>query len=289
MKKLHNQTNKEEKVKELYSKLTEGVLNVIQSGRLAEMMKFWSRFHKYSFNNVLMIFFQHPEANLCAGYKTWEKCGRYVKKGEKGIAILAPNIYHQEVIDEDSGEKSLITRLDGFRIVHVFDVSQTEGKPLPVEENRLGDTLAGQELYDRLVEVAADIKVILTEDNTGSTKGYYNHGKNMIVLSNTLEGDEKAAVLLHELAHALAFRVGEQRQAKNKKDAEYIKGEIVAEGAAYMAANYFGLDTGECAFNYVAGWSGDLEKVLAWGESVQKVAMELISLVEKVQSGKEAA
>jgi len=280
---------KEEKVKELYSKLTEGVQNVIQSGKLAELMKFWSRFRKYSFNNTLMIFFQKPDATLCAGYKTWEKCGRKVKKGEKGIAIFAPRTYRQEVEDEETGENYLVTRLAGFRVVHVFDITQTDGKPLPGEETRLGDTLAGQELYKRLVKVAADVKVNLVEGDTGRSKGHYSHGKNMIVISSYLEGDEKAAVLLHELAHAMAFRLGEQRQAKSKKETEYIRGEVIAEGAAYMAASYFGLDTGDCAFDYVAGWSGDVEKVLAWGDAVQKVAGELISLVEKVQSGKEAA
>lgn len=281
------QNSKSEKVQALFERLKEGVQEVVASGKLEELFQFWSRFHKYSFGNAILIFAQKPDATLCAGYKIWEKCGRHVKKGEKGIAILAPRTYKKEVLDEETSETVTKTKLAGFRVVYVFDVSQTDGEPLPGEETRLGNTMAGRELYERLVKAAAEVKVSLTEDHTGSAKGYYNHAENKIVLSGNLEGDEKVAVLLHELAHALAFRLGEQRQAKNRKDTEYVKGEVIAEGAAYMAANYFGLDTGEVAFNYVASWAKDAEKVLAWGDSVRKVAGELIGLVEKVQ--KEAA
>jgi antirestriction protein ArdC len=289
MKNMQTQANKDEKVKALFDRLTTGVQDVISSGKLAEMMKFWSKFHKYSFGNMLLIFYQKPEATVCAGYKTWEKAGRHVKNGEKGIAILAPRTYRKEVEDEGNGETVTKTGIAGFRVVHVFDVSQTDGEPLPgMEDSPLGDTLAGQELCKKLVEAANDMEVLVLEDHTGAARGYYRHSESKIVLSEILQGDEKAAILLHELAHALAFKLGEQKQARNNKDEEYVKGEVIAEGAAYMAASYFGLDTGQVAFDYVAGWSDNIEKVLAWGGSVQKVAGELIGLVEKVKNGKEA-
>lgn len=94
--------------------------------------------------------------------------------------------------------------------------------------------------------------------------------------------------LLHELAHALAFRLGEQRPTK-RQDIEYVKGEIVAEGAAFIAAAHFGLDVESVSFDYVAGWAGDAEKVIAWGEAVQKVARELIARIEKACVQKKAA
>ncbi|MCL6557572.1 MAG: ssDNA-binding domain-containing protein [Firmicutes bacterium] len=284
------QNGKNEKVQALFERLKEGVQEVVASGRIAEMFAFWSRFHKYSFGNVLLIFAQKPDATHCAGYRTWQKCGRQVKKGEKGIAIFAPLAYRQEVTDEETGETVTRTRLGGFRVVHVFDVSQTEGEPLPgMSEAPAADTRAGRDLFDRLVEVAAGMGVIVMEDRTGAAKGYYDRSRNLIALSETLAGDEKAAVLLHELAHALAHRLGEQKAHKKRGDQEYARGEVIAEGAAYIAACHFGIDPGESSFEYVAGWAKDPEKVLAWGDAVRRVAGELISLVETVPGGKEAA
>ncbi|MCL6477079.1 MAG: ssDNA-binding domain-containing protein [Peptococcaceae bacterium] len=276
------QNSKNEKVQVLFERLKEGVQEVVASGRIAEMFAFWSRFHKYSFGNVLLIFAQKPEATLCAGYKAWQKMGRHVKKGEKGIAIFAPLTYKQEVIDEETGDTVTRTRLGGFRVVHVFDVSQTEGEPLPGQDNAaMADTQAGRDLFDRLVEAAGGMGIPVMEERiAGAAKGYYDRSRNLIALSETLAGDEKAAVLLHELAHALTHRLGEQKAHKRRGDEEYVKGEVIAEGAAYIAACHFGIDPGESSFEYVAAWAKDPEKVLAWGDSVRKVAGELIALAE---------
>jgi len=282
---------KDDKVKALFERLKTGVQEIITGGRLEEMARFMARFHKYSFGNVLLILIQKPDAALCAGYKTWEKMGRHVKKGEKGIAIFAPRTYRKEIVDEETGEVTdVITGLAGYKIVHVFDVSQTEGKPLPLpEEPELGDTAAGRDLYGRLLAVAGELSVaVKTEQIANGARGYFTPDKNEIVLSEDLRGDMRPQVLLHELAHVLAFRLGEQQRTK-KRDAEYVKGEVIAEGAAFIAAARFGLDVEEASFDYVASWAGDAEKVIAWGEAVQRVARELINRVEKVSAGKKAA
>lgn len=282
---------KDEKVKALYERLKTGVQQVIASGRLQELARFMAKFHKYSFGNTLLILLQKPDASLVAGYKAWEKMGRHVKKGEKGIAIFAPRTYKKEIIDEETGEVTdVITGLAGFKVVHVFDVSQTEGKPLPLlKESELDDTAAGRDLYGRLLAVANELSVtVRTEQIANGARGYYSPDKNEIVLSEDLRGDMRPKVLLHELAHALAFRLGEQKRTK-RQDAEYVKGEVIAEGAAFIAAARFGLDIEKVSFDYVAGWAGDTEKVILWGEAVQKVARELIDRVEKACAGKKAA
>ncbi|MDI6813287.1 MAG: ArdC-like ssDNA-binding domain-containing protein [Desulfitobacteriaceae bacterium] len=282
---------KDEKVKALYERLKAGVQQVITGGRLQELARFMAKFHKYSFGNTLLILLQKPDASLVAGYKTWEKMGRHVKKGEKGIAIFAPRTYKKEIIDEETGEVTVvITGLAGFKVVHVFDVSQTEGKPLPLlKEPELDDTAAGRDLYGRLLAVANELSVtVRTEQIANGARGYYSPDKNEIALSESLQGDMRTKVLLHELAHALAFRLGEQQRTK-KRDDEYIKGEVIAEGATFITAAHFGLDVENTSFDYVAGWAGDAEKVIVWGEAVQKVARELIDRVEKTCAGKKAA
>ena len=125
------QNSKSEKVQALFERLKDGVREVVSSGRLDELFRFWSRFHKYSFSNAMLIYTQNPNATICAGYKTWQKCGRRVKKGEKGIAIFAPLTYKQEVTDEETGETVTRTRLNGFRVVYNEQCLQRMSRTLP--------------------------------------------------------------------------------------------------------------------------------------------------------------
>lgn len=279
MKQLEKASRKNEKVRELFEKLKHGVQEVFNRGRLQELLRFQAKFHKYSFNNTLLILTQRPNATLVAGYNTWKKMGRHVKKGERAIKIFAPLIVKETRENEETGETEEVSKLTGFKVVNVFDISQTEGKPLPCEELSMGDTVRGQELFEVLIRVSP--VPVHFESLPMRAKGAFSPDKGVITLSDKLSGDERAAVLLHELAHALAFRLGEQKRS-NFGDEEYIKGEVIAEGAAFVAGEYFGLEI-PSSFEYVAGWAKDPEKVLRWGEAVQKVASELICLVEKAR------
>lgn len=269
-----------EKVKELYGRLKQGVRDIFSNNRFMELLRLQARFHKYSFGNVLLIWTQRPDATMVAGFNTWKPMGRYVKKGEKGIKIFAPCPVKVKKKNPDTGEEIEDSFLR-FKVATVFDVAQTEGKPLPEPEIPvMGDTSAGRKLYTRLVE-ASPVPVRFGECSPG-VDGYYHIDDREIVLSPGLSGDKKAAVLLHEVAHALAFRLNEQQRHKTKGDQEYVKGEVVAEGAAFVAGAYFGMDI-PASFDYVAGWSKDPEAVVKWGQSVQKVAAALIDLVEKTE------
>jgi len=159
-----------------------------------------------------------------------------VKKGEKAIKIFAPRMVKEVVKDKETGEGKEETRLAGFMVVNVFDVSQTEGKPLPWEGPPAHDSGTGRNLLDRLLKISP--VPVKTAPVRG--EGSYNPENKVITLSPKLEGDERAKVLLHEIAHALAFETGEQRACRTRKSKEYMKGEIIAEGAAFIAGTHFG-------------------------------------------------
>ncbi|MDA8335445.1 MAG: ArdC family protein [Peptococcaceae bacterium] len=268
---------KNEKVRQLYDRLKTGVQDILASGRIDEVLKFQAKFHKYSFGNIMLILHQFPDATQVAGYNRWKELGRYVRKGEHGIRIFAPCPYRRTVMDEHTGEETEKT-ITYFRVVTVFDVSQTEGSPLPgCDEGSapVEDTLAGEALYNRLLSVSP--VPVRFDECRGD--GYYSIDRREIVLARNLDGDQRAGTLLHEVAHALAFQTGEQQRHRRRGDEEYVKGEVVAEGAAFVAASYFGIAV-PGSFDYVAGWAKRPEVVIKWGDAVQRVAAKLIDLVE---------
>lgn len=264
------------KVKELYNRLLKGVENVFTSGRLEEFLRFQARFHRYSFGNTLLIYTQKPDATYVAGYKTWQKLGRYVKKGEHGIMIFAPCQKKVLVKNDETGEETEEVHLAGFRVAYVFDISQTEGKPVPEFAKSIqSDTPAGEELYAVLLTVSP-VPVEIGK-LPGKAKGCYNPVTRRITIADWVTGDHRAKVLLHEIAHALA------ETALPKDEADRIRGELIAEGAAFIAASHFGIDAGEYSFDYLASWAGKPENMLKWGNEMQRVACRLIEMVEKAR------
>jgi hypothetical protein len=298
MKQFKNASN--EKIQQLYNRLVEGVTSALNDGEIAEFLRFMARFHKYSSYNVALIFAQYPAATLVAGLKTWNSMGRRVKKGEKGIAILAPTIkkvsFTAEERDPDTGETRVVEkeeeRVVGFHVAYVFDVSQTEGKPLP--NKPAPRPVDGGETADFLLETLLRVCPFPVEwaDLPPGVNGDFNPTTGRIRLSNTLGGGMKAKTLLHEVAHGLAWRSGldgvESYQRLGRQDA-YARGEAIAEGAAFVTASYFGLDTAGYSFTYIAHWVKDAEKFIKWAEDVQAVARELIGLIEKAQAVSELA
>lgn len=253
-----------------------GIEALFAGGRVEEFLRFAASFHQYSFFNTLLIFLQRPTAARVAGLRKWNEMGRRVRKGEKGIAILAPVLVKKKftVIDETTGAEREEERevLAGFKQVYVFDVAQTEGKPLP----RLAEHVAGKShahLFDRLI-AASPVPVRL--GNTGAANGYFDSAQNEIVISPALAGNMKIKTLLHEIAHAVAHgKDGEYRGD------EYRIGEVVAEGAAFLAAAQLGLDTAGYSLGYIAGWGKDLKTILAAGEKMMRVARKIIEQIEK--------
>jgi antirestriction protein ArdC len=290
--------SKNEKVRELYHTLVEGVREVLARADWRVFLDFLARFRRYSPANVALILAQCPGATWVAGLKTWNSLGRRVKRGEKGIAIFAPTLrkVRMRETDPETGEvrEREEERLVGFHVTHVFDVSQTEGKPLP-EAPRLrgevrGDEEAARELFARLL-AASPVPVEWAALDV-DTRGLYVPAARRIYLARALERASwalKVRVLLHELAHALAFAMKVDGLGYRTVGGEgYARGEAIAEGAAYIAARLLGVDTLGMSTEYITGYVRQVEKLLEWAEAVHKVAEALVALAGSCE-GREAA
>ena len=225
-----------------------------------------SRFHGYSVNNTLLIHLQKPDATLVAGYRAWqEKFNRNVLKGEKGIRILAPapvrktvtrDVYDEQrnpVMDESGNqvrrEQEIV--IPAFRPVTVFDVSQTDGEPLPELARTLHGDVDGYGTFLEALERAAPVPVAF-KDLPPSLDGYYDpRGRNIAIRSGMSERQTVCAVV-HEMTHARLHS-----DAETGKDARTM--EVEAESVAYAVCAYYGVETGENSFGYIAGWSRDRE------------------------------
>jgi len=280
------------KVKEYQEKLLEGVKKMVESKSFEDFLRFSSKFRRYSFGNVLLIWTQRPNATQVAGMKTWNALGRTVKKGEKGIMIFAPFIKKvrkavgtdenscpdvtAESLEKTGDQEKEAQMLVGFKSVYVFDVSQTEGKPLPeleVGKPSMDDDGDAEELFRRILK-ASPVPVDY-EEIVGISNGYYMSKERKIVLSNALTAAQRCKTLLHELAHYLSL------DPSSSCDFSRSREELIAEGAAYIVSAHFGLDSSDYSVPYVASWAGgELKEVLSVGEKMRKVSERLIELVD---------
>lgn len=254
------------------------LVNALKQGKSDTLVKYldsMSRFHRYSFCNCLMIAAQKPDATLVAGFHRWKQLGRWVKTGEKGIAILAPLVWrrenHSATSDDvdvcDEREPKAVRR---FRVVHIFDVSQTEGRDLP----QLG-TIAGDpgEQIVRIEDLirSKGIELDVVQSLNGAL-GLSAGGKISIVSS--LAPAERFSTLVHELAHELLHR-GDRREATTK-----VIRETEAEAVAYVVSKGIGLDLATASADYIQLWNGDEAVLLQSLELVRQVASQILTELE---------
>lgn len=261
-------TSAQERLQELHARLISSVEALVSGEDWQQMLRVAARFHRYSFYNQMLIMAQSPDAIRVAGFNTWRSLGRSVRKGEKGIAILAPCIYKKCL--EDSNDADVEARvLRGFRVVHVFDVSQTDGEEIPEVLPRRLEGEVAQELWEGLAAQAKALGYrIITEPLGGRRNGYCDFGAKVIVIREGVSGAQALKTLVHEVAHATVHSPTYDR----------IAAEIEAESIAYIVCNVLGLDTDEYSFPYVASWSGgDIEKIKAAGERVVSTARGILS------------
>lgn len=285
-----------ERVKLLTEKLEAGVKEVFESEKYKTYLKAMSRFHHYSFGNVMLILMQCPEASLVAGYTTWKKqFGRTVKRGEHGIQIIAPvkrsKLVSQDKLDPDTQQpvigpdgkpekEPVFVQYQGFQVAYVFDVSQTEGRELP----SLGvDELTGDvPNFDAMFSAVEAISPVPVEFRPASAaKGCYNHLERKIYVNEGMSQVQTLKTLIHETAHALLHASSVLDDEIPKKD-RHTK-EVEAESIAYVVCQHFGIDTSDYSFPYVTGWSRDKElpELKASLECISKTAAEMIDSVEK--------
>ena len=266
---------KAERVRETAEKAIEALASALGEGRseaLTEYLGAMSRFHRYSFHNILLIACQRPDATHVAGFRTWQhEFGRYVMAGEKGIAILAPLVRKARADAGEGGEEadSGARIVRGFRAVYVFDVKQTDGKPLPEFSTVSGDP--GQHL-ESLKALAARRGIELSyEPDLGGAFGLSSGGKIRL-----LEGQTPAqefSVLVHEVAHELLHKVEAQdRPDKTTRETE-------AEAVAYVVTSAVGLQTGTAAKDYIQLYRGDKETLTRSLERIQQTASTILEAV----------
>jgi len=241
---------KSEQIKEMTDRATEQLVAALQAGHsqaLSAYLKAIGRFHRYSLHNVLLIALQKPNASHVAGFRTWNELGRFVKKGEKGIMILAP-IVRRKVEDKETADE-VSRAIAGFRAAYVFDVSQTDGKDLPQIGVVQGDP---RDYSDRLRKfaIAQGITVEYSQE-IAPARGTSYGGR--IALLPGQSAAEEFSTLAHELAHELLHR-GDRRASTTKKIRE-----TEAEATAFVVCSGIGLETGSAASDYIQLWNGDVE------------------------------
>jgi antirestriction protein ArdC len=260
------------KTETLLQQLADGVEQLTSSDDWLAYLDTQRKFHRYSFGNCLLIGMQCPDATHVAGFRKWLELGRHVRKGEKGIAILAPIVHRFKRENEETGEtETIVGSPRGFRCVYVFDISQTDGDDLPeLPISKLQGNDPG-ELYTALREVAASIGFTVQEDYLDGPNGYCRHSDKVIAVEVRNEPLQQVKTLAHELAHAILH---EDRDAFDREQAE-----LEAESVAYIVCADLGIDSSAYSFGYLASWGSnkaDVARALqASGQRIQR-AVSLI-------------
>lgn len=265
---------KKEKMDKLTATLENGIKEVMNSENYIKWLKTAAMFHGYSFNNTLLIYAQAPGATRVAGFKTWEKLGRKVKKGEHGIQIFTPRF--GKVTEENEQGEEVEHEYVYFRPTTIFDISQTEGKELPALESPIiGGKVKDFEKLFKAVESASPAPVTIGEIE-GPARGYYRPKDNTITVKSGMSEVETIKTLVHETAHAKIIH-------EYREKPEYNAGEVQAESVAYIVSTYLGLGVSDYSFNYIASWSvgDDLKRFKESLEIIQKTANAIISDIEK--------
>ena len=289
-----------EKLKEITDRLEQGITELFDSERYKEYLRVMSKFHNYSFNNTLLIAMQKPDASLIAGFSAWKNnFGRNVMKGQKGIKILAPSPFkikkELEKIDPQTGkafigkdgkpvtEEKEIT-IPAFKVVSVFDVSQTEGKEIPdIAVNMLtGDVEHYKDVFAAL-EKTSPVPVGF-EKIEGGAHGYYHLEDKRIALDEGMSELQTLKTLIHEIAHAKLHDIdlnAPLEDLENRPDRRTR--EVQAESIAYTVCQHYGLDTSDYSFGYVAGWSAgrELAELKSSLETIRSTAAEIINSIDE--------
>lgn len=239
-----------------------------QSQALKLYLAVMSRFHRYSWGNVLLIYSQRPDATRVAGFQAWLRMRRYVRKGEKGIVILAPMVGRKRSGDDELSEDEQ-TRLFGFRAAHVFDVSQTEGDSLPGFVKITGDP---QDATEHLKHFILARSIALEYDERIRPAHGLSSGGKITVLPG-LSSAEEFSVLVHETAHELLHR-GERRAQTN-----HVVRETEAEAVAFVVGTAIGLDAGTSSSDYIQLHSGDKATLAESLGYVQRTAAEILKAI----------
>ena len=292
--------NQKDRLKEITDRLEQGILEVFESERYKEYLRVMSKFHHYSFNNTMLIALQKPDASLVAGFSAWKNShGRTVKKGEKGIRIIAPAPFKvkQEMEKLDPKTNMPLVGADGkavteekeitipaYKVVSVFDVSQTEGKELPsIGVDKLTGDVSQYEDFFTALKKASPVPIAL-EHIEGSAHGYYHLAEKRIAIDDNMSELQTLKTAIHEIAHAKLHDIDlNAPKEKQENRLDQRTREVEAESIAYTVCRHYGLDTSDYSFGYVAGWSSgkELSELKGSLETIRLAASELIDSIDE--------
>lgn len=270
--------------------LETGVENIFTGDKYAQYLQTMSKFHRYSFNNTLLIAMQRPDATLVTGYRNWQSMGRQVKKGEKGITILAPapikrkreqeilDQNHMPLLDADGNPRTeeVEVVIPRFKPTTVFDISQTDGEPIEtLAPEELTEAVADYDLFMKAITAVSPVPIRFDEI-AGEAKGYYHSGDKEIVIQKGMSESQTIKTAIHETGHARLHDKDIMEKQGIEKDR--LTKEVEAESVAYCVCSAFGVDTSEYSFPYIAGWSSnrDMKELKASMDIIRKTAGEMI-------------
>lgn len=292
------------KIDEITEKLEKGIGDLFNSDKYKAYLNTMSKFHSYSVNNTILIAMQRPDATLVAGYDAWqEKFDRHVKKGAKGIKIIAPVKVKKQIVVQgehsysDSGDRIPIYRpgetqeeydkrmaqttkeveYTNFRVTTVFDVSDTEGKELPtLGVNELMGSVGGYEKLKMALEETSKVPVDYGLVTSGA-KGFFSPEMHKICVQSGMSEVQTVKTIIHEMAHALLHDKTDNPDLIQDPKTKNTK-EVEAESIAYVVCQHFGIDTSDYSFGYIAGWSSDKDtkELKASMETIRKTASKMI-------------
>ena len=286
-----------DQLKEITERLEQGVKDIFTSEMYTKYLLTMSKFHNYSFNNTLLIAMQRPDATLVAGYNAWKnKFNRYVKKGEKGIQIIAPapvkEREEREKIDNDTGltvlnesgepEIEVVERvIPRFRVTTVFDYAQTDGEPLPtLEVNELTARVKDYTLLKEAIEQVSPVPIRFGEIE-GNAKGYYSHVDKEICVRADMGESQTIKTMIHEVAHAMLHDSDQMKQRGEEKD--QLTKETEAESIAFTVCSALGIDTSDYSFPYVASWASGKE-LKELKDSMDTIRLTAADFLEKLET-----
>ncbi len=297
-------TNRE-RLQEITAGIEQGIKELFESEKYRRYLSVMSRFHRYSVNNTMLIYMQRPDATLVAGYNKWKnQFSRHVKRGEHGITIIAPTPYKKKIEEQklDPDTKAPMLDKDGkvimeekeieiplFRPVKVFDISQTDGKPLPELASSLSGNVQNYEVFMEALRRSAPVPIEF-EPMAANMDGYFSPDRQRIAIRAGMSEVQTVSAAVHEIAHSKlhnyakaqeeAVRAGDKEPPK-KKDRNTE--EVEAESISYAVCQYYSIQTGENSFGYIANWSQgkELPELRASLETINKAAGELIADIDR--------
>lgn len=275
---MKHKINRKTRAKEIFDKVVKNVQTIVANGEYEKYLKFQNQFTKYSFNNIVLIYSQFPDATNVAGKAKWKEVGRELIEGAKRIQITAGmpaqgKTKVKKVIDGKEVEEEQTYNYIAYKQVYVYDISQTVGEPIPLQIKMLDSENMGS-FFDKLKQFS---KFPIYEENLyGGLKGFYSPKNKTITIDKKLSIDAKVAVLLHELTHGIY----DDFNYKTDKNLS----ETFVESVAYIVADYFGLDNSMCSFNYIVQYAnGNPNILIDLGTKIKKCASEFIKDIEEFE------